>query len=208
MSTKIGVVSDVHASPEPLAHAIDIFQRENVDHIFCAGDIAGYGDELEKTVELLKAHRCQSIYGNHDLWYLDSASADPNSISYKFLSGLAPIFDLTIEHQRLFMVHAHPPDSNRGGIKLLGVDGMVIESSKNFWSKTLAGDAIDVLIIGHTHQVFSHYLGNTLAINPGSSCFNNSCAIVTLPSKKVEFFALCGKTISPVWNWGQYMQNQ
>jgi predicted phosphodiesterase len=40
MTTRIGLVSDVHSSPIPLGQALDIFRKENVDEIICAGDIA------------------------------------------------------------------------------------------------------------------------------------------------------------------------
>ncbi len=50
MSTRIGIVSDVHATPAPLRDALSIFKKEGVDRIFCAGDIAGYGKELDQTV--------------------------------------------------------------------------------------------------------------------------------------------------------------
>jgi hypothetical protein len=40
-------------------------------------------------------------------------------------------------------------------------------------------------------------------INPGSCSYNHSCAVLTLPSLQVEWFALCGKPISRVWNWGR-----
>ena len=41
MPAKIGLISDVHATAKPLKEALSIFQREGVDLILCAGDIAG-----------------------------------------------------------------------------------------------------------------------------------------------------------------------
>ncbi len=37
---KIGLISDVHATPDPLREALSIFQKEDVDISLCAGDIA------------------------------------------------------------------------------------------------------------------------------------------------------------------------
>jgi predicted phosphodiesterase len=62
-----------------------------------------------------------------------------------------------------------------------------------------------VLIVGHTHQVFTEYLGDILVINPGSSAFNHSCAILHLPEMRVQTFALSGKAIERTWNWGEHM---
>jgi predicted phosphodiesterase len=38
-----------------------------------------------------------------------------------------------------------------------------------------------VLVVGHTHQVFAETVGGVLVVNPGSSAFNHSCAILSLP---------------------------
>ncbi len=61
----------------------------------------------------------------------------------------------------------------------------------------------DVLIVGHTHQVFAEQLGRTLVINPGSPRFNHCCAVLSLPDMTVEWFALSGEMINYTWNWGK-----
>ena len=55
--------------------------------------------------------------------------------------------------------------------------------------------------MGHTHQVFAEQLGHVFVINPGSTQFNHSCMILTLPEKRVEYFALQGKEILRSWNF-------
>ncbi|HEC11905.1 MAG TPA: metallophosphoesterase, partial [Acidiferrobacteraceae bacterium] len=42
MPTKIGIISDLHATPAPVAEALSIFDQQGVDEVLCAGDIAGY----------------------------------------------------------------------------------------------------------------------------------------------------------------------
>ena len=51
MSTRIGLISDPHATAAPVAEALSLFKAAEVDSIFCAGDIAGYGNELEATLD-------------------------------------------------------------------------------------------------------------------------------------------------------------
>ena len=77
----IGLISDVHATPEPVAEALSIFEQRGVDHVFCAGDIAGYRERLEETIALLVEHRCRSVFGNHDLLYLDHFAEDQDKYS-------------------------------------------------------------------------------------------------------------------------------
>ena len=67
------------------------------------------------------------------------------------------------------MVHAHPPASQHGGIKLLDVDGEPIAESIQQWSEALADFDYEVLIVGHTHQLFARQLGPVFVVNPGSS---------------------------------------
>ncbi len=73
--TLIGLISDVHASPEPVAEALHIFEKAGVEQVLCAGDIAGYMDQLSETIALLEKSHCQTVIGNHDLQYIDHHEA-------------------------------------------------------------------------------------------------------------------------------------
>ena len=205
----IGLISDVHASPEPVAEALAIFSRAGVDQVLCAGDIAGYMDQLEQTITLLVEAGCQSVMGNHDLLYLaeyrlrHEDEAD-NEVS-TYLQQLPASYETVIEDNSLYMVHAQPPDDCHGGIKLLNKEAEVQADKVEQWAKKLNDFNYDVLVVGHTHQVFAESIGGTLVINPGSSAFNNSCAILRLPELTVEVYALSGKQVEKTWNWGQHV---
>ena len=174
------MISDVHATPAPVAEALALFKQQGVQRILCPGDIAGYGEELEPTVALLIEHDCQAVLGNHEIWYLSKhADADDTPVSRWFRS-LPRVMQLTIEGKRLYMVHASPPDSYLDGIKLLDLEGNPIEEEQARWTERLRGFQHDVLLVGHTHQVFSAQFGATRAINPGSTRFNHTCAILSL----------------------------
>jgi predicted phosphodiesterase len=60
------LISDPHSTPVPVAEILSIFKREGVDQVFCAGDIAGYREQLEETVALLVENDCRAICGNHE----------------------------------------------------------------------------------------------------------------------------------------------
>ena len=200
---KLGLISDPHAYPEPVAEALSIFKKEQVDTIWCTGDIAGYGEGLEETIRLLQKSDCQSILGNHEIKYLKkkhSELIDTDINSY--LNSLPRVMQKNIEGRTVYMVHASPPDSLMDGIRLLDQQGNIIESEKQDWMARLSDFEHDVLIVGHTHQVFAEILGSTLVINPGSSQFNHSCAVLSLPDLNVQWFALSGQSIKKSWNWG------
>lgn len=204
--TLIGIISDVHAAPEPVAEALSIFARAGVEQVLCAGDIAGYMDQLEQTISLLVEHDCLSIMGNHDLLYLDHHEDDSeNSESISFLQQLPATYQDIIEGKSLYMVHAQPPNECHGGIKLLDKTGEVRTDRVVQWQDNLQSFDYDVLIVGHTHQVFVEMIANTLVINPGSTVFNHCCAILRLPEMTVELHPLSGKQIQKTWNWGQHV---
>ncbi|MDH5612434.1 MAG: metallophosphatase family protein [Gammaproteobacteria bacterium] len=206
MSTKIGLISDLHSTLEPLQEALAIFQREQVDTIICAGDIAGYGEKkithnVEPLIDLLLEHDCLMVSGNHDHWS-ENDFPNQNKIKLKnFFETLPSYLELNIEGKRIYVVHASPPDLEHGGIKLLDPDGNVYADRKIAWSNELKDLNLDVLIVGHSHQILCEQMGDVLVINPGSTVFNHNCSILNLPDMQVEHFSLSNKTPIKVWNW-------
>ena len=202
MATKIGIISDPHATPGPVEEALSIFWQQRVEHVLCAGDIAGYGEALDQTVELLAANGCASVTGNHEAWYLSRTVDNKGSTTYRYLSSLPASLEMTIDGRTLYMVHASPPDSLMEGIRLLDEHGELMDEQLAYWAHRLQGFAYDVLVVGHTHQVFSERVADTLVINPGSTLCNHSCAVLSLPELQVEWFALSGQPLLKSWNWG------
>lgn len=201
---KIGIISDIHAKAAPVAEAISKFKKAGVSGILCAGDIAGYNDELDTTIDLLVKNQVISISGNHDLLHLDH-HGEQEDASISYLKRLPMTYESSIEGKRLYMVHAQPPDDCHGGIKLLDKRGDLKADNIKDWQLKLQNFTADVLIVGHTHQVFAEMLGNTLVLNPGSTVFNNACVILTLPSMQVEMISLNDKSITRTWNWGDHV---
>jgi putative phosphoesterase len=207
MSTKLGIASDIHAAPQPLEEALTIFQREGVEIILCPGDIAGYGNNLDDCITLLEKTGCQTILGNHDIWYLEDHLEQPDTVASQFFRHLPLTLELQLEGKKVFMVHASPPDSIMEGIRLLDEEGTIMQQQKSNWTRRLSEFDYDVLIVGHTHQVFAEQLGSTLIVNPGSTEFNHTCGILSLPDMQFQVFALSHKQPVKAWNWGQYFAN-
>ncbi len=201
MTTTIGLVSDVHSSPAPLRQALDIFEREKVDDIICAGDIAGYYDSVAPAVELLAQSGCKAVAGNHDQSWLEKPPRDDDQRVRTYLQALPRTLEFDIEGNRLMVVHANPPAEQFGGIKLLDQQGDIIEERRLEWIDKLSTVDCDVLIVGHTHQVYALQLGDVFVVNPGSSVFNHSCMILSLPELTVRSFALEQQEIVNCWNF-------
>lgn len=206
MTIRLGLISDLHAHPAPLSEALSLFSLHDVDLVLCAGDIAGYGTSLDETVRLLVDSQCQSVLGNHEIWYLEQ-EGEPGREACQYISSLPRTRTFELEGIKVLMVHASPPDACMGGIRILNKRCEPDTEQIQYWSKRMAGFDYDVLIVGHTHQVFAEHIGTTLVINPGSCTYNHSCAILTLPELSVRFYALSGKPIKRCWNWGEQFRN-
>jgi predicted phosphodiesterase len=152
---------------------------------------------------LLKDSGCRVIKGNHEQWYLEKANHQVVSSTNDYIKSLPPVIQEEMEGKRLYLVHASPPQSMMKGIRLLDEHGNIIEEEKHAWTERLAKFDHDVLIVGHTHQVFAEQLGHTLVINAGSTRFNHCCAVLSLPGITIEWFALSGQIIDYAWNWGK-----
>jgi protein phosphatase len=202
----IGLLSDVHSTPAAVAEALALFRAAEVDEIFCAGDIAGYRDGVQETVALLQASGCRSVLGNHDIGYLRNGAAadDPAARYFRQLPGY---LDTVIAGRRVYLVHAEPPAACHGGIRLRDRTGAVQADRVVHWAGRLATLDCDVLVVGHTHQVFAERVGDKLVVNPGSSAFNHSCAILRLPELQVQVLPLSGKAVRPVWRWGDHLRD-
>lgn len=202
VATRIGLISDVHATAGPVREALAFFESQRVDYIFCVGDIAGYGTELNQTVNLLSESGCKTVMGNHDLWYLANPDSVREDLTLTFFEKLPLWLLVTLEGIRVYLVHASPPQSLMDGITLLDKRAEILADRKRLWSDKLVGSEFDVLVVGHTHQVFAEHLDDVLVINPGSTKFNHSCAILSLPEMELQLFPLSNKKLAHVWNWG------
>jgi predicted phosphodiesterase len=202
----LGLLSDVHATAAPVQEALALFEQAGVEQVLCAGDIAGYHDEVEKTVALLNDSNVQAVRGNHDLRYLGRCDEHADDRVSTYLRRLPAVIDIEIAGKRVYVVHAEPPDAcEGGGIRLLDPDGGVRPERVALWTRQLASCGCDVLVVGHSHQVFAEQLGNTLVVNPGSTVFNHSCAILHLPEMTVQVLPLSGQEVRRTWNWAEYM---
>ena len=175
--------------------------------ILCTGDIAGYGYDLDSCVELLIQYECKTVIGNHDRSHLQGISKVNRTAAESWIAELPSSLEFSIEGKNLYMVHSRPPTHDHHGIKLLDKNGGLLSEQKETWTQNLSGFDYDVLVVGHSHQVYSEQMDKVLLINPGSTCFNNACGILTLPEIKVEFLALPNQSIVRSWNWGTHEIN-
>lgn len=80
MLKSIGLIGDVHAEDARLQSALDFLASRPLDKVLCVGDIADGRGDLQRCVELLRAHKVLCVRGNHDDWFLNQQARDlPNA---------------------------------------------------------------------------------------------------------------------------------
>jgi putative phosphoesterase len=191
MTTKLGIISDVHADVHALRDALAQIERLGCDQIVCAGDLVDWGLFPEETIALLREKKIPCIRGNHERWAVsagrDQSGSDLSPRAVHFLETLPTELMLTIEGVRIAVWHARP-DSDMKGIES---DAYATEL------RALLDRAnAHVLIVGHTHESFCRLLpdGRVVA-NPGALLRDpasrddgiacpGTFAILELPSKR------------------------
>lgn len=172
MTTRIGVIADIHADLGAVEAALAQLDAEGIELVVCCGDVVDGGDQPEKVIALLRERAIPTVAGNHDRWGLERHDAgdpehegdeqklflSPDTISW--LAGLPPIWRATIEGARIAVVHGTP-----------------LSDSDSFWptdsdeevGQWLAVAQADVLVAGHSHAPMERRLpGGRLVANPGA----------------------------------------
>jgi len=63
---RYGIISDIHGNLEALEKVLDVLEKEEVDKIYCVGDIVGYGADPRKCIDIVQERKIPSVKGNHD----------------------------------------------------------------------------------------------------------------------------------------------
>ena len=166
---KIGLISDLHSNREALNAVLEHLRGQDVDKIYCLGDVVGYGPEPEFCVDVVRGHAELCLMGNHDDALFRSASDfNPHArgaIEYtraqmqpKWYSSSEKkerwswLEKLPLSHQegRFLFVHGSPRDPVREYV--LPTDGFLNPEKLRSIFDSFEG----VAVAGHTHHPGIH----------------------------------------------------
>lgn len=168
---RIAVISDVHSNLPALQKFLEIAKQENVEKIWCAGDIVGYNPYPEEVVEIFMREKIPSVMGNHDWAVANNDFTNFNwaaAIAGKwtrerlgathlaFLASLPEMLRFEVHGKKICICHGSPEDR----------DCYVypFEATKALLEIASA----DLLILGHTHVQFVQKFDRGIILNPGS----------------------------------------
>ena len=119
---RLAIISDIHSNLPALEAVLEAVEGSDAEHVWCLGDLVGYGADPDACTRLV-SERCElSLVGNHDLAVLGEieigafspAAADAVKWTQKviaeetlgYLRGRAP----SDEGREVGLYHASPRD--------------------------------------------------------------------------------------------------
>ena len=64
---KIAVISDVHSNLPALEAVLAWIEADDVDELWCLGDLTGYGAEPMRCIDVVLDRAAVCLAGNHDM---------------------------------------------------------------------------------------------------------------------------------------------
>jgi putative phosphoesterase len=178
----IAVITDVHANLPALQAALVRIDELGIEHVFCGGDLVGYGPHPNEVCALIQERQIPTIYGNYDyaiardLEDCGCAYIDPHdrqlgeqsvdwTLSHTdhtakdFMRELP--FDLSFQvgNVPVHLVHGSPRKVN---------EYLFEDKPASLYERLAAAEEARVLVFGHTHKPWVREYGGVLFVNCGS----------------------------------------
>jgi putative phosphoesterase len=186
---KLAIITDIHgnaAALKAVLHEID--QQEDIEKIWCLGDMIAMGPDSNEVLDILFARKdVQMITGNHDEAILSLIAGEGHPDSYKH----------TREHHEWIASHLHPEhvaklktlsrilEANLNGTRILGIHYHIEETKRQahiqeepFYTileptienmELMFGDyQADIICFGHHHPEHLFQAKGKTYLNPGA----------------------------------------
>ncbi|MFD2444712.1 metallophosphoesterase family protein [Bacillus sp. CGMCC 1.16607] len=179
MSIKIAVFSDIHGNSSALKAVLeDIDKYQDIEHLYCLGDMIGVGHESNKVLELLSnRNNISYVKGNHDQEIISILNGEENPDDlfkehhywiaeridpkfFPFLFGLSQTILSEYEGKKVLFKHYHLDGSQ----SFIPVDS---ESSIKKLDALYHNSSIDMVCFGHHHVVYYFQSEGRYYLNPG-----------------------------------------
>lgn len=188
MSTKIAVITDVHANLPALQAALNALEQEGYDHLIHTGDAISFGPYPNETLDLLFATpNISLLMGNHDAWFVEGLPQYRKLPAWlvthlqwthavlhpdfrPMLAQWPYLLEQQIEGVRLTFLHYALAPSGRDFTRI------VFDATAADLDQLFAAYDADFIFYGHEHP-FSDLQGRARYINPGAlGCYKEPVA--------------------------------
>lgn len=153
---RIAVFSDIHSCYSKMAAVFEDMENYQIDRFICLGDIIGYGDQPEKTINLLMEKNVTSVRGNHELAMFSRRYLElfPRDIKQPLLDNIAAISTRSVRYLEntpdyltlgdCHFVHGTPPDK---------LTTYIYDVSDYYLKSLFNNTKALVFFTGHTHKL-------------------------------------------------------
>ena len=160
---KIAIISDIHANFPALEETLKSIQENDVDVIYCLGDLVGYNIWPNAVISEIKKHKIPTIAGNHDVKAVElhkkKSFKTSSSIAYQmiakenvdFLETLPANIKLEFNNMNMILVHGSPY-SNTEYLHEDREERDIINMHED--TKT------NIIVCGHTHIPYHRVIKN------------------------------------------------
>jgi putative phosphoesterase len=179
---KIAVFSDIHSNFYALSNVLNDIKEQNVDRVYCLGDLVGYGPHPNTVIEKFIREKIATVMGNYDrgignnsgdcgcayVSYEDRINGQ-KSINWTtkvvtqenkdYLKSLNREIKFELMGYNVLLVHGSPYRINEYLYK---------EHLERKLSRFLESRDFHILICGHTHIPYHKIVNNVHVINDGS----------------------------------------
>lgn len=179
---RIAIISDIHANLPAFEEVMKNIDRQDIDMIFCLGDLVGYNVWPNAIINEMRKRRIAVISGNHDVKAVEMGSEkqsqNPADLAYfiiskdslKYLSSLPTHIRLEFEckNKKLILLLVHgSPNSNS--------EYLLEDKPEQEYANIFIEHKANVIVCGHSHKPYHRIISNHQnvgrvfhAINAGS----------------------------------------
>ncbi|MBI1766213.1 MAG: metallophosphoesterase family protein [Acidobacteria bacterium] len=155
---RIGLLGDIHCEDGRLAAALAFFQTQQLDLVCAVGDLVDGPGDVNRTIELLRAHQVIAVRGNHERWLFAgemrslpevTSRFDLRSSAWEYLPQLPTLRRLETVAGRALLCHGLGADDMAGVWP--ADDVLRIHSNYPLW-QLVSRREYRFVLNGHTHQ--------------------------------------------------------
>ena len=208
---KFAVITDIHGNAPALKAVLDeLDKRQDIEHIYCLGDMIGIGPDTNEVLDALFAREDVSmITGNHDEAVLALLKGEEYPLSHLHvkehhqwiadrmdkqyidkLDRLPRTIDITVEGKPILFMHYHIEKTRVEEHISRDPFSRIVETNLANITNLFRGYEEHLICFGHHHPLHFFESNDTIFLNPGSLGCNSD---PSAPFAIIEMEA--GKTI-------------
>ncbi|AXN39975.1 metallophosphoesterase family protein [Peribacillus butanolivorans] len=208
---KVAIITDVHGNASALKAVLRVIdERDEIDHIYCLGDMVGIGPDTNEVLDLLFSRNDLSmITGNHDEAVLAIIKGEPHPdghihvkehhewiaerMNQTFISKLEKL-PRTIQHMfnnySFFFTHYHMEPKKLDEHISQNPFSKIVEPNLNNLERLFKNQFHHLIGFGHHHPIHHFRNDQTIYLNPGSLGCNSEpvapYAIVSIEDSGIQ----------------------